>query len=754
MLKTATLSFILVGCATVLSAQTKSDSAPAAPWSTGDARLDAKVADLLSQMTLEEKVGQLVQHSSDDHPTGPATKSNILAEIRAGRCGSMLNVTGAAYSKTLQEVAVNESRLHIPLLFGYDVIHGYKTIFPINLGQAASWDLKAIENSERIAATEAAAAGIHWTFSPMVDVARDPRWGRMSEGSGEDTFLGTKIAVARIHGFQGDDPKRDDWVLACAKHFAAYGAAQAGRDYFTTELSERTLREVYLPPFKAAVDAGVATFMAAFNDLNGTPASGNTFLLNTILRREWGFKGFVVSDWGSINELQMHGIASSPRDAVRHAFRAGVDMDMESKMYYPELVTLVHAGDITEDQVAVSAGRILAAKAKLGLLDDPYRYNHPEREKAEEMKPENLLAARDLARRSCVLLQNVNHTLPIKKTQTVALIGPLADSRIDILGSWRARGETSDAVTFKEGFEQVLGAKNVFYAKGCGITEPSVEGFADARSAARKADVIVAVLGEGWEMTGEGHSRTSLDPPGQQLALLTELHELGKPLVVVLTCGRALTLEKVLPLADSVLVAWLPGTMGGPAIADVVTGAYNPSGKLPVTFPRNVGQLPIFYNHKSSGRPQPPGERVQYRSNYIDSPNSPLFPFGYGLSYTQFTYKNLRLSTKRLKQDGSLDVRVTLKNTGSYDGEEVVQLYVRDLIGSVTRPVRELKGFQKVFLKKGESRDIDFTLSPQDLAFYRADMTFGPEPGDFQVFVGGDSDATLHASFALAGSDE
>lgn len=720
-----------------------------ASW-TGDTRLDAKVNDLLGQMTLEEKVGQLMQHSSDDNATGPATKANILGEIRAGRCGAMLNVTGAAYSKTLQEVAVNESRLKIPLIFGYDVIHGFKTIFPICLGQAASWDIAAIENSDRIAATEATSAGIHWTYSPMVDIARDPRWGRMSEGAGEDTYLGTQIGKARIRAFQGDDLSRVDTMLACAKHFAAYGAAQAGRDYFTTEVSERTLREVYLPPFHAAVEAGVATFMAAFNDLNGVPASGNKFLLETILRREWGFKGFVVSDWGSVNELQHHGFASSPREATRLGFSAGVDMDMESKLYYPHLIELVRSGEVTEEQITVSVGRILAMKAKLGLFDDPYRYADPAREKATLMRPEYLEAARDLARRTFVLLKNEKQTLPIQKEATLALVGPLADSRIDLLGSWRGRGETSDVVTVLEGFKKVFPAERLLYARGCDVTGKDTSGFAEARAAADKADVVVAVLGESWDMSGESSSRAHLDLPGQQAALLAELKKSGKPVVLVLTCGRALVLEDVIPLADSVVVAWLPGTMGGPAIADVITGAYNPAGKLPVTFPRNVGQVPIFYNHKQSGRPQPEGERIQYRSNYLDSPNSPLFPFGFGLSYTHFTYANLKLSSSRMQAKGEpIKVSVTVKNDGAYDGEEVAQLYVRDLFGSVTRPVRELKGFSKIFLKKGEQREVSFALAPADLAFWRADMTFGTETGNFEVFVGGDSDAKLKGTFAL-----
>ena len=717
--------------------------------STGDAQLDAKVNDLLNRMTLEEKVGQLMQYSSDDHPTGPATQENVLEKIRAGLCGSMLNVTGAAYSKTLQEVAVHHTRLGVPLLFGYDVIHGYRTIFPINLGQAASWDLEAIENSERVAAREATSAGVHWTFAPMVDIARDPRWGRMSEGSGEDTFLGSAIARARVHGFQGDHLGSVDTMLACAKHFAAYGAAQAGRDYFTTEVSERTLREVYLPPFHAAVEAGVATFMAAFNDLDGTPSSANPFLLDQVLRHEWGFPGFVVSDWGSLKELQYHGVASSPREAARLAFTAGVDMDMSNQLYYPQLLTLVKNGVISPERVTVSARRILAAKAKLGLLDDPFRFNDPAREKAELLKPANLEAARDLARRSMVLLKNDHQTLPLKKNASIALIGALADSQIDILGTWRGRGETTDAVTIRAGLGEVFGSR-LTYARGCGVEAHDQAGFAAARAAADKADVVVAVVGESWDMSGEGHSRSNLDLPGEQTALLSELRRSGKPVVVVLMCGRALTLEKVLPLADAVVLAWIPGTMGGPAVADVLTGDYNPSGKLPVTFPRNVGQVPIFYNSKPSGRPQPEGDRVQYKSNYLDVVNSPQFPFGYGLSYTKFRYSHLKLNTLKLAATGTLEVKVTLENRGDFDGEEIAQLYTRQLYGSVTRPVRELKGFQKVFLKKGEQREITFTVTPADLAFWRADMTLGTEPDPFEVFVGGDSTAKLSETFELA----
>jgi beta-glucosidase len=717
---------------------------------TGDSRLDAKVNELLGKMTIEEKIGQLQQYSSNDELTGPATASDVLAEIRAGRCGSMLNVTGAAYSKKLQTVAVKETRLGIPLLFGYDVIHGFKTVFPINLGQAASWDLEAIENSEHIAATEAGAAGIHWTFSPMVDIARDPRWGRMSEGSGEDVYLGSRIAEARVRGFQGKDLSQTDTVLACAKHFAAYGAAQAGRDYHSTDVSERTLRDIYLPPFKAAVEAGVGSFMAAFNDLNGVPASGNAWLMETVLRKEWGFRGFVVSDWQSVLEMIPHGYAANQTEAAQRGFTAGVDMDMMGNLYTTQLPALLKKGAVTEEQITTAAGRILAAKAKLGLLDDPFRYNDEAREKSVTLTSSHLEAARDLARRSMVLLKNGRDTLPIRKGAKIALIGALADSQVDLLGSWSGRGDKKDVVTIRTGLVNTYGKENVVYAKGAEVESENTTGFAEAVNAAKKADVIVAVLGETREMSGEGHSRTSLGLPGKQAQLLAALHETGKPVAVVLLCGRALALEDVLPLADAWLVAWFPGTMGGPAVADVVVGDYNPSGKLPVTFPRNVGQVPIFYSHKSTGRPQPEGKRVQYRSNYIDAPNSPLFTFGYGLSYTKFSYGNLRVSSDSMKSKGEpLTVTVSVENDGSFDGAETVQLYVRDLYGSVTRPVRELKGFKKIFLKKGERSDVSFTLTPADLSFWRSDMTFGTEPGDFEVYVGTDADASLKGKFSL-----
>lgn len=744
---------IPLACVLLSATAAFAQPAPAAKNWTGDTAMDAKVAELLGKMTLEEKVGQLMQFSSQQFATGPAAPADVLAEIKAGRVGSMLNVVGADYSRRMQAVATKETRLGIPLLFGYDVIHGYKTIFPIPLGQAASWDLEQIEKSERIAAREASASGIHWTFAPMVDIARDPRWGRIAEGSGEDPYLGSLIGVARIRGFQGDLSK-PDMILACAKHFAGYGAAQAGRDYHTTDIPERTLREVYLRPFKAAVDAGVVTLMAAFNEIDGIPASGNAFLLDQVLRREWGFKGFVVSDWTSIMELQKHTIAADLREAAKLSFTAGVDMDMESRAYYPYLVELVKNGTVPESRVEDAAARILAVKHRLGLFDDPFRGVTVEREKDEIMRPEFLEASRALARSSFVLLKNEQEALPLKKdVKSIALIGPFAKSKRDLLGSWAGQGQENPVATIHDELAKAFPGSKIEYAKGCEVNTADISGFAKARELASKSDVVVAVLGETHDMSGEGYSRTELGLPGKQAELLAELRKTGKKVVLLLTCGRPLVLENVLPNADAVLLIWQPGTMGASAVADVVSGAYAPTGKLPVTFPRSVGQVPIFYNHKATGRPQPEGPREQYKSNYVDSPNSPQFTFGYGLTYTTFTYGDVKVSDERMAlPNGKLTVTATVKNAGKRDGEEIVQLYVRDLVGSATRPVRELKGFKKVRLAPGESKNVTFELTPADLAFWRGDMTYGAEPGEFEVFVGGDADATQKAKFTLTSS--
>lgn len=720
---------------------------PAAPA----ASVDERVQTLLAQMTLEEKVGQLVQYSSPDDMTGPGAVSVFTPRFAAGGIGSLLNVTGPAATRKWQRLAVESSRLHIPLLFGYDVIHGYRTIFPIPLATAASWDLARIEQAERIAATEAAAAGINWTFAPMVDIARDPRWGRIAEGAGEDPFLGSAIARARVRGFQGDGRfGTADTILACVKHFAAYGAAQAGRDYFTTDITERTLRDVYLPPFRAAIDAGVGSLMPAFNDLDGTPCSSNAFLLDRVLRREWGFRGIVLSDWAAIEELRAHGSAADLRDAARQSFLAGLDIDMQSEAYGPHIAELVRSGAVPAARLDAAVSAILATKFRLGLFDDPYRFNDEAREKATLLRPDFLAAARDLARRSAVLLKN-NGVLPLKTSGlTVALVGPLADSPDDQLGCWRGQGKREETVTLRAALAQVYPGALLRYTEGCKTTGDDTSGFAAARKAAVESDLVIAVLGEAATQSGEAKSRTSLDLSGPQLALLRELHATGKPVILVLMVGRPLLLGVVEPLVDAILVGWHPGTMGGPALADVLTGAYNPSGRLPLSWPRSVGQIPLFYAHKNSGRPAPLNDNDPYFTRYIDSPNTPQFPFGFGLGYTTFAYDSLRLSAPTLHTDGpALTVTVRVRNTGKRAGEEVVQLYVRDRVGSVTRPVRELKGFQKIELAAGESRDVEFRLTPADLAFWRADMTFGPEPGEFDVCLGGDATATLTARFTL-----
>lgn len=720
---------------------------------TEDAAVRHKVATLLAQMSQEEKIGQLIQYSAYSAlgaDNDPATKAAIEAEIRSGRCGSMLGVLGARETRALQELAVKNSRLHIPMLFAYDVIHGYKTIFPINLGQAASWDLEAIEGAERIAATEAAAAGLHWTFAPMVDIARDPRWGRIAEGAGEDPFLGSAIARARVRGFQGDGLSRPDAILACAKHFAGYGAAQAGRDYSTTDIPEITLRDVYLPPFKAAVEAGAATFMAAFNDLNGLPCSANSFLMNRVLRNEWSFRGFVVSDWNAIRELLNHGIAADEAEACRLAMNAGVDMDMEGRVYGPQMGRQILSGAIDSARLDAATRGILTAKARLGLLDDPYRYCDEAREQTAMLRTESLEASRDLARKSCVLLKNQQATLPLAAGARIALIGPLADAARDLLGAWNAQGREQDVVGIREAMMTAF-PNQVTYVEGCKAVGEDDSGFPAAVSAAMISDVVVAVMGESAAMSGEATSRSNLDLPGHQLELLTALRKTGKPIVLVLLSGRPLTLAPVLKQVDALLLAWFPGTMGGPAITDLLIGAFNPSGKLPVTFPRNVGQIPIFYSHKNTGRPlDPHGPPDITRSQYLDVPNSPEFPFGFGLSYTTFQYSSPKIAEASIGAGGKQQITVTLTNTGKREGTEIVQLYVHDVVGSVTRPVRELKGFQRVRLNPGESRQVVFTLIPADLAFHHADMKFGPEAGRFEVFVGDDADAPKVGEFAYA----
>ncbi|MDD3721386.1 MAG: beta-glucosidase BglX [Lutibacter sp.] len=722
------------------------------PETKSDAKMESFLDSLTKIMTLDEKIGQLVLMSTDWEKTGPSINDNYKKLIEEGKVGNIFNAYTAKFTRELQQLAVENTRLGIPLLFGYDVIHGHRTIFPISLGESSSWDLKAIENGARIAATEASAEGIHWTFAPMVDISRDARWGRVSEGSGEDVYLGSEIAKARVKGFQGDDLFETNTILACAKHYAAYGAAIAGRDYNTVDMSDRELRTTYLPPFKATIDAGVATFMTSFNELDGIPASGNKYLLTDILRDEWGFEGFVVTDYTSINEMVPHGIAKDNKQAAEIAINAGVDMDMQGGVYMDYLKVLITEGKVTEKQVTTAARRILALKYKLGLFKDPYRYSDETREKELLMTPEHLEAARDMARKSSVLLKNSKQTLPISKDKKVALIGPLANDKYDIIGSWSAAGDRyTKPVTVLEGFkEKISNPDNLLFTQGCEINSENTTDFQNAINIAKKADVVVMVMGESEGMSGEAASRTNLDLPGNQKELLKAIKKTGKPIVLVLMNGRPLTLEWENENMDAILETWFPGTMGGYAIADLIFGDANPSGKLTMTFPRNVGQIPIYYNVKNTGRPyEANGPEQKYRSRYLDVPNSPLYPFGYGLSYTTFTYTDFTINKKEYTFKENINISVTVTNTGAFKGEEVVQLYIRDMVGSITRPLKELKRFEKVMLEPNESKKVTFTLTSDDLAFYTKDMSFKAEAGNFKLFVGTNSDELLETNFTL-----
>lgn len=752
----------LFGCNTYSDPKsiTLKDSASHSPvsqtdWKDNKSQMDQFITELMAKMTLDEKVGQMTLFSSDWDVTGPSLRSDYQEKIKEGKVGSVFNAFTANYTKTLQKIAVEETRLGIPLLFGYDVIHGHRTIFPISLGESASWDLAAIELSARVAATEATAEGIHWTFAPMVDVARDPRWGRVSEGSGEDVYLTTEIARARVHGFQGDDLSKTDTLLATAKHFAAYGKALGGRDYNTTDMSDRDLRDTYLPPFKAAVDAGVATIMTSFNELNGVPASANNYLLHDILRGEWGFAGFVVTDYTSINELVPHGFAKDNAEAGELAVKAGVDMDMQGSVYFDYLAAQVNQGLVSVQQVDKAVRRVLEMKYRLGLFEDPYRYSNAEREKQEVYKAENLAAAQAVARKSMVLLKNKNQLLPLSKTDlTLAVIGPLADSKEDLIGSWSAAGDRFDKpISLLSGIvAKVAQPKKVLYAKGAHyeFNNSDSSDFAEALAIAKKADVVILAMGEKWDMSGEAASRTNLTLPGNQQNLMEKIKALGKPIVLVLMNGRPLAIEWAEQNVDSILEAWYPGTMGGPAIADVLFGDYNPGGKLPMTFPRNVGQVPLYYDMKNTGRPYSKDSAEQkYVSRYLNTANTPLYPFGYGLSYTQFGYSMITLDKTVINAKETLTASVEVTNTGDYDGEEVVQLYIRDRVGSVTRPVKQLKGFKKIFLNKGETQKVSFTLNSKDLAFHRQDMSFGAEAGEFDLFIGTSSQKLQTAEFTL-----
>lgn len=710
----------------------------------GQKTVDQKVSELLSKMTLEEKVGQLVQYSGFEYATGPqnSNSANVLNEIKQGKVGSMLNVAGALETRKFQELAL-KSRLKIPLLFGQDVIHGYRTTFPVNLGQAASWDLGLIEKSERIAATEASAYGIHWTFAPMVDVARDPRWGRVMEGSGEDTYLGMQIGLARIRGFQGKGLGNLDAIMACAKHFAAYGAAVGGRDYNSVDMSLRQLHETYLPPFKAAAEAGVATFMNSFNDINGIPATANQYILRDLLKGKWNYHGFVVSDWGSIGEMVPHGYARDNKEAAEKALNAGSDMDMESRAYMAELPKLVQEGKVDLKLIDDAAKRILVKKFEMGLFDDPYRFSNEKRQKQQLNNQENRKFGREFGSKSIVLLKNEKNILPLSKsTKTVALIGPFGKETSANHGFWSVAFKDDDQriITQFDGIKNQLDKNStLLYAKGANIDDQDRSMFAEAVETAKKADVVIMTLGEGHAMSGEAKSRSNIHFSGVQEDLLKEIAKTGKPIVLMINAGRPLVFDWAADHIPTIVYTWWLGTEAGNSIADVLFGTVNPGGKLPMTFPRTEGQIPVYYNHYNTGRPAKNNTDRNYVSAYIDLDNDPKFPFGYGLSYTQFKYSDMKLSSANLKGNQTLTISVSISNTGNYDGEEVVQLYIRDLVGRVVRPVKELKGFQKVFIKKGETKTVSFSLTPENLKFYDDELNYDWEAGDFDIMIGTDS---------------
>ncbi len=715
-------------------------------------KTEQKIDKLLSKMTLEEKIGQLTLYTSGWDQTGPVLRDSYKEDVKSGRCGNLFNAHTAKYNYDLQKIAVEETRLGIPLLFGYDVIHGYKTIFPIPLAEACSWDLELTEKSARLAAKEATAGGLHWTFNPMVDIARDPRWGRIAEGAGEDPYLGSLIGVAKVKGIQGDDFSDKHTMLACVKHFAAYGAAQAGRDYHTVDMSDRTLREVYLPPYKAAIDAGAATVMTSFNEVDGVPASGSNYLLENILRKEWGFKGFIVTDYTSINEMVHHGFAADEKHAGELALNAGVDMDMQGAVFQNHLQESVKEGKVSEKDIDEAVRRILRYKHKLGLFEDPYRYSDEKREKEVMFSEEMMEHARDAGRKSIVLLKNEavegQPLLPLSKsTAKIALIGPLADNKEDVLGSWHASGDVSKVVTLRKALTDALPKAEITYIEGAKMDNNTEEGFEAAIEASKNADIVIMAIGENYRQNGEAASRSNLDLPGGQQALLEAIHAIGKPIITVVMAGRPLTISWMDENIPAIVNAWHLGTMAGPAIVDVLLGDYNPSAKLVITFPRNVGQIPIYYAMKNTGRPFKATDK--YTSKYIDVPNEPLYPFGYGLSYTTYEYGDLKLNKTEIGMDETLEVSVKITNTGKVDGVETVQLYIRDLVGSTTRPVKDLKGFRQVKLKAGADETITFKLTSEDLKYYNQQMELVAEKGDFKVFVGSSSVDVMEADFTL-----
>ncbi len=735
----------------------------------GDAKMKSYVDALMSKMTADEKLGQLNLPGAGDITTGQAGNSDIAKKIKEGNVGGLFNIKGVEKIHAVQKVAVENSRLKIPLIFGMDVIHGYQTVFPIPLGLSCSWDMDLIEKSAQIAAQEASADGICWTFSPMVDIARDPRWGRISEGSGEDPYLGSQIAKAMVKGYQGNDLSKNNTILACVKHFALYGAAEAGRDYNTTDMSHVRMYNEYFPPYKAAIDAGAGSVMASFNEVDGIPATANKWLLTDVLRKQWGYKGLVVTDYTGINEMVEHGIGDLQTVSAR-ALMAGVDMDMVGEGFLTTLKKSVQEGKASQQQIDLACRRILEAKYKLGLFDDPYRYCDEQRSKTEIFTDANRKVAREIAAQSFVLLKN-NNVLPLKKSGTIALIGPLADAKENMTGTWSVAADFSKSISVFQGLQTAVGSNaKIVYAKGSNLDEdtlfeqragmfgksfthdnrPAQQIIDEAIAIANQSDVIVAALGESAEMTGESSSRSNIEIPQSQKDLLKALLKTGKPLVLVLFTGRPLVLKWENENVPAILNVWFGGSETGSAIAGVLFGDVNPSGKLSTTFPQNVGQIPLYYNHKNTGRPLAEGKWFQkFRSNYLDVSNDPVYPFGFGLSYTTFNYSDIKLDKTVLRKDGKINATVTVTNTGKVDGKEVVQLYIRDLVGSITRPVKELKGFQKVDLKAGESKTVNFTISLNDLKFYNSDLNYVAESGDFKIFIGGNSRDVHEADFKL-----
>ena len=741
----------------------------AAAQTSQDAKMNVFVSNLMKQMTLDEKIGQLNLVTPGGAVTGSVVSSDVESKIKKGQVGGLFGITGPDKIRRAQELAVNNSRLKIPLLFGLDVIHGHQTVFPIPLGLSCSWDMELIEKSARIAAIEGTADGLNWTFSPMVDIARDPRWGRVSEGSGEDPYLGSQIAKAMVKGYQGTDLSKDNTMLACVKHFALYGAAEGGRDYNTVDMSRVRMYNEYLPPYKAAVEAGVATVMSSFNVIDGIPATGNKWLLTDVLRKQWGFKGMVVSDYTSINEMSNHGLGDL-KQVSQLSLNAGLDMDMVGEGFLTTTKKSLSEGKVTQKQIDDACKRILDAKYKLGLFDDPYRYCNEERARTQILSEAHRKAGREIAARSFVLLKNDNQLLPLKKSGTIALVGPLADSRRNMLGTWSVGGDWQKAVTVIEGIKSVAGAgTNIHYAKGANISDDTVfakkvnvfgvEIDIDKRSAdemikeavevASKSDVIVAVMGEAADMTGEASSMADIGLPESQKNLLKALAKTGKPIVLVLFNGRPMTLKWESENIPAILDVWFGGTESGNAVADVLFGNYNPSGKLSMSFPVHVGQVPVYHSQLNTGRPYNHEAFSKFKSNYLDIPNEPLYPFGYGLSYSGFSYSDVKLSSNTLSTGQTIKASITVNNTGSFDAIETVQLYIRDVVGTISRPMKELKGFKKIALKAGESKTVEFAISVNDLKFYNSDLKFVAEPGDFKLFIGGNSRDTKEAAFKL-----